>query len=129
VFTVVTAAGGRPEEFRLLWEWARGHRQPSRRSAVASLTRFHGALRGLEWAAGRPNGRLSAHDGTEDDEALAAALSGELVPDWATTHHLVHQMGGDPEQVRPLWEDVQYTFLLSHDFFRDLGVRSAKDLT
>ncbi|MER6011578.1 helix-turn-helix domain-containing protein [Streptomyces bluensis] len=125
VFTVVTAAGGRPEEFRLLWEWARGHRQPTRRSATASLTRFHGALRGLQWAAGRTDGRPGKHD----DDTLAAVLSGELVPDWATTHQLVHQLCGNPELVRPLWEDVQYTFLLSHDFFPDLGVGGAKDLT
>ncbi|WP_435217073.1 helix-turn-helix domain-containing protein [Streptomyces sp. bgisy034] len=128
VFTVVTAAGGRPEEFRLLWEWARGHRQPTRRSATASLTRFHGALRGLQWAAGRADGRPGTHDGGVEDDTLAAALSGELVPDWATTHELVHQLGGNPEQVRPLWEDVQYTFLLAHDFFPDLGVRGAKGL-
>jgi hypothetical protein len=129
VFTVVTAAGGRPEEFRVLWEWARGHRQPTRRSAAASLTRFHGALRGLQWAAGRAGGDLSAPGDSAEDDTLAAALKGELVPDWATTHQLVQQLGGNPEQVRPLWEDVQYTFLLSHDFFPDLGVRGAKDLT
>ncbi|MFJ9591046.1 XRE family transcriptional regulator [Streptomyces acidicola] len=129
VFTVVTAAGGRPEDFRLLWEWARGHQQPSRRSAVASLIRFHGALRGLQWAAGRAKGRPSAHGDDTDDDMLAAVLGGELVPDWATTHQLVQQLGGNPEQVRPLWEDVQYTFLLSHDFFPDLGVRCAQDLT
>ncbi|MEW2252322.1 XRE family transcriptional regulator [Streptomyces sp. NPDC058733] len=121
VFTLVTAAGGRPEEFRLLWEWARGHRQPSRRSMTAALTRFHGALLGLQWAAGRPR--------NTDDSALNAVLSGELVPDWGTTHQLVLRLGGIPEQVRPLWEDVQYTFLLAHDFFPEKGVHDAQDFT
>ncbi|MGW8697639.1 helix-turn-helix domain-containing protein [Streptomyces eurythermus] len=126
VFTVVVAAGGRPEEFRLLWEWARGHRQPTRRSAAAALTRFRGALRGLQWAVGRA-GEHAPSSGT-DDETLTAVLGGELVPDWTTTHRLVQQLGGNPEQVRPLWEDVQYAFLLSHDFFPQLGVRGATDL-
>jgi predicted transcriptional regulator len=122
VFTVVTAAEGRPEEFRLLWEWARGHRQPSRHSATAALGRFHGALLGLLWATGQASGR-STGNGT-----LSAVLSGELVPDWAMTHQVVLQLGGDPEQVRPLWEDVQYSFLLAHDFFPVQGARDVRDL-
>lgn len=122
VFTVVTAADGRPEEFRLLWEWARGHRQPSRRSATAALGRFHGALLGLLWATGQASGRSTSSD------TLSAVLSGELVPDWAMTHQIVLQLGGDPEQVRPLWEDVQYSFLLAHDFFPVQGAYSARDL-
>ncbi|HEY8987293.1 MAG TPA: XRE family transcriptional regulator [Streptomyces sp.] len=121
VFILVTEAGGRPEEFRLLWEWARGHRPPPRRSAAASLERFHGALRGLVWAAGEEAAGLrNAADGV-----LGAVLDGELVPDWDTVQRLVQELGGDPEQVRPLWEDVQYTFLLSHDFFPAKGVSGA----
>ncbi|MEU9372005.1 XRE family transcriptional regulator [Streptomyces avermitilis] len=129
VFTIVTAASGRPEEFRLLWEWARGHRQPSRRSAAASLTRFHGALRGLQWAAGQTSPRLEILTRRSDGDTVAAVLRGELVPDWATTHQIVQRLGGNPEQVRPLWEDVQYTFLLAHDFFPAQGVSGASDLT
>ncbi|MFF4509263.1 XRE family transcriptional regulator [Streptomyces sp. NPDC001401] len=129
VFTVVTAAGGRPEEFRLLWEWARGQRQTPRSSATASLARFHGALRGLQWASGRTAGtRPPQGEGVRGD-VLTAVLSGDLVPDWATTHQVVQQLGGNPAQVRPLWEDVQYTFLIAHDFFPALGVSGASDLS
>ncbi|MER7720755.1 XRE family transcriptional regulator [Streptomyces flaveolus] len=124
VFTVVTAAGGRPEEFRLLWEWARGIRQPSRRSVAAALSRFHGALLGLTWAAGR-----TADPYPDDGSTLAAVLGGDLVPDWATTQQIVLRLGGTPEQVRPLWEDVQYTFLVAHDFFPAHRGDDAQDLS
>ncbi|MEU6227494.1 helix-turn-helix transcriptional regulator [Streptomyces sp. NPDC047042] len=124
--TVVTAAGGVPAEFRVLWEWARGHRQPQRRSAAAALTRFHGALRGLQWAAGTVHSGLPADD--HDSDALDAVLTGDLVPDWETTHRIVQHLGGTPAEVRPLWEDVQYTFLIAHDFFPAQGVPGASQL-
>ncbi|WP_405988041.1 XRE family transcriptional regulator [Streptomyces sp. NBC_00986] len=129
VFTVVTAAGGRPEEFRLLWEWARGVQQLRRGSAAAALARFHGALRGLQWAAG------TAYDGGEQDGEpvsdagmIEAVLSGDLVPDWETTHRIVQHLGGTPAQLRPLWEDVQYAFVIAHDFFPAQGVPGASEL-
>ncbi|WP_405814373.1 XRE family transcriptional regulator [Streptomyces sp. NBC_01390] len=126
LYTVVVAAGGAPAEFRVLWEWARGHRQPRRRSAAVALTRFQGTLRGLQWAAGTAHAGPPA-DGVAPD-ILDAVLTGDLVPDWETTHRIVLQLGGTPAEVRSLWEDVQYTFLIAHDFFPAQGVPGASDL-
>ncbi|MFI8515591.1 hypothetical protein ACIGHB_31135 [Streptomyces sp. NPDC085460] len=124
VFTVVTAAGGRPEEFRILWEWARKIQRSPRRSAAASLARFHHALRGLQWAAGQ-----EATGGILDDHgALAAVLDDGLVPDWAATRKIVHELKGDPDQVKDLWEDVRRSFLVASAFLSSQEVTGAEHL-
>ncbi|MFC9337429.1 hypothetical protein ACFT0G_03185 [Streptomyces sp. NPDC057020] len=126
VFTAVTAAGGRPEEFRLLWEWARKIQRPPRRSAAASLARFHNALRGLRWASGQaaPTGAV-----LDDHGVLTAVLDGELVPDWAITQQIVQELKGNPDQVKDLWEDVRRSFLTTSGFLSSQEVLDADDLT
>jgi hypothetical protein len=129
VFTVVSAAGGRPEEFRLLWEWAHGRHPAPRSSAATALARFEGTLRGLAWAAGRTTDGAETADQETEGQMLAAVLDGDLVPDWETTHQIVRHLGGNPSLVRPLWDEVQYAFLIALDFFPTQGVPGARDLT
>ncbi|MGW0710529.1 helix-turn-helix domain-containing protein [Streptomyces sp. NPDC002643] len=126
VFTVVTAAGGKPEDFRVLWEWAHGRHPLPRASASTALARLQGTLRGLLLAAGR-----TADGGhmPKDCEELAAVLGGDLVPDWETTGRIVTRLGGSPALVRPLWDEVQTAFLIALDFFPGQGVPGARELT
>lgn len=126
VFTVVTAAGGRPEEFRLLWEWARKIQRSPRRSAAASLARFRNALRGLQWASGQTAAPTDA--ALEDRDVLTAVLNGELVPDWAATQQIVQRLKGNPDQVKALWEDVHHSFLITSGFLSSQEVPDADDL-
>ncbi|MFJ3540465.1 hypothetical protein ACIPQA_34110 [Streptomyces sp. NPDC090109] len=125
LFTAVTAAGGRPEEFRILWEWARKVQRLPRRSAAASLARFHNALRGLQWA----SGQAAAGAVLNDHGVLAAVLDGEMVPDWAMTRQIVQELKGNPDQVKDLWEDVHRSFLITSGFLSSQEVPDADDLT
>jgi hypothetical protein len=106
--TVVVAAGGRPEDVRVLWEWTQAsHPPPLRpRSLGEALTRFHGAVRGLYLAARCP--LLGS-----EDRLLAAVLDGDLVPDWRGVKGLVEQLGGESTRMRPLWEDVRRFLVLA----------------
>ncbi|MET9437540.1 hypothetical protein [Streptomyces sp. NPDC006551] len=127
VFTLVTAAGGRPAEFRLLWEWARKIQRVPRRSVAVSLARFHNALRGLQWASGQA---AVPADGVLDDRGvLAAVLNGELVPDWAMTQQIVQRLKGNPDQVKELWEDVRHSFMITSGFLSSPEVPDADNLT
>ncbi|MFE5729956.1 hypothetical protein ACFQ7A_03440 [Streptomyces sp. NPDC056528] len=121
VFSVVTAAGGLPGEFRYLWEQARSIPHTSQHSAAASLTRFRNALRGLQWASG------SLPHST--DNVLTAVLNGHLVPDWAMTQRIVQAFSGEPGGVKELWEDVRHSLLSAGALLSPSEVPDADDPT
>ncbi|MFD4611922.1 hypothetical protein ACFWOT_28385 [Streptomyces sp. NPDC058440] len=126
VSAVVTAAGGEPGDFRALWEWASGCSAGSPLTVTSALARFHGALRGLLWAA---EGSVLGRD-NEVTATLVQSVSGDgLVPNWNTTRLIVRSAGADPERVRPLWLDVQRTLLGTYKRMRAQGGAHADELS
>ncbi|MEV7203495.1 hypothetical protein [Streptomyces griseoluteus] len=125
VFAVVTAAGGEPGDFRALWEWASGCSTGSPLTVTSALARFHGALRGLLWAA---EGSVLGPD-NELTTTLVQSVSGDgFVPNWDTTRLIVRSTGGDLERVRPLWVDVQRTLLGTYKRMQAQGDAHADEL-
>ncbi|MET8681775.1 helix-turn-helix transcriptional regulator [Streptomyces sp. NPDC004647] len=117
VHMLATIFGGRASELRILWESAQGVASPCRQTVEGAARRLQDALRGLYLAAACPDlVRLSAGDQLAA-EAAGEVLDGDVVPDWTTTSALVARLGGRPAEIRPLWEDVHYAFLTSHDVF------------
>ncbi|MFI9787879.1 helix-turn-helix domain-containing protein [Kitasatospora sp. NPDC051984] len=104
VHMLVTILGGNPAEIRLLWEGARGL-APSGRLAVGDAAeQLLAALRGLHLAAGEPD---------LGDEEARAVLRGDVVPEWPVVSAVVVALGGQPADVRPVWEDLHYAALAS----------------
>ncbi|MFC9227425.1 helix-turn-helix domain-containing protein [Streptomyces decoyicus] len=116
VHMLATIFGGRAQELRTLWESAQGVAYPARQDVHSAAQRLQDALRGLYLAASCPE--LAGVRGRGlTTQAAGEALRGEVVPDWPTTSALITWLGGHPADVRPLWEDVHYAFLTSHDVF------------
>lgn len=118
VFTLTTILDGRPDDLRLLWEWAKGRAPTGAYGNVTAMARFHSALRGIHLAAGRPSLRaLSLPDGIcggDKQRILEAALNGDSMADWEDIELLVHHLGGHSDKFLALWEDVRYSlFTLS----------------
>ncbi|MFF4813733.1 helix-turn-helix domain-containing protein [Kitasatospora sp. NPDC001309] len=104
VHMLVTILGGNPAEIRLLWEGAHGL-APSGRLAVGDAAdQVLAALRGLHLAAGEPDLR---------DEAYRAVLRGDVVPAWPVVSAMVIALGGQPADVRSVWENLHYAALAS----------------
>ncbi|MFI7337221.1 helix-turn-helix domain-containing protein [Streptomyces sp. NPDC050085] len=114
---LVTACGGDPREVSLLWEHAQGMAPPVRHPLNDAVDRLHAALRGLHLAAARPSSDhiADASDGLLAPADVTAVLSGRMVPTWTMTGALVKALGGWPADVRPLWEAVEYGFLVRLD--------------
>ncbi|MEU8682144.1 helix-turn-helix transcriptional regulator [Streptomyces sp. NPDC048611] len=116
VHMLATIFGGRAQELRALWESAQGVSYPARQGVHSAAQRLQDALRGLYLAASCPE-LTRGRDRGLTTQAAGEALRGEVVPDWPTTSALITWLGGHPADVRPLWEDVHYAFLTSHDVF------------
>jgi transcriptional regulator with XRE-family HTH domain len=121
VHMLATILGGKATELRVLWESAQGMAYPSRQDVHGAAQRLQDALRGLYLAAACPD--LQSVSSLElSAQTAEEALGGEVVPDWSTTSALVTRLGGHPASIRPLWEEVHYAFLTSHDVFPDGGL-------
>ncbi|MFD7068293.1 helix-turn-helix domain-containing protein [Streptomyces sp. NPDC059913] len=121
VHMLATIFSGAPQELRFLWEAARGVTQPSRRPVPEAAERLHAALRGLYLAAGSPDHDLLAQKATLSVSLIHDVLEGHHIPDWPMVSQLVSSLGARPAAVRPLWEDLHYAFLVSHDIFPSGG--------
>ncbi|MGW0902905.1 helix-turn-helix domain-containing protein [Streptomyces sp. NPDC002853] len=119
---LATIFGGDPAELRILWEDAKGIRHPSRQSVTAAAGRLHAALRGMYLAAACPDLEGLCASTALPAQVAAAVLEGDLIPDWPTTALLVGRLTADPAAIRPLWEDVHYAVLVSHDIFPAAGM-------
>ncbi|MGW7521122.1 helix-turn-helix domain-containing protein [Streptomyces sp. NPDC054796] len=123
VHMLATIFGGEAEEMRTLWESAHGVTRPVRKGVPAAAGRLHAALRGLYLAAQCPGEEcVSEAAGALSPETVADVLAGELVPRWPEMALLVRALGGCPADIRPLWEEVHYAFLVSHDVFPPAGL-------
>ncbi|WP_306316862.1 MULTISPECIES: helix-turn-helix domain-containing protein [unclassified Streptomyces] len=114
---LVTVCGGDPREVTMLWEHAQGMAPPVRHPLPDAVHRLHAALRGLHLAAACPTSERVCEAGgtplTPDD--VTAVLQGRMVPTWPQTGALVKALGGMPADMRPLWEAVEYGFLVRLD--------------
>ncbi|AWL37150.1 XRE family transcriptional regulator [Streptomyces sp. SM18] len=117
VFTLTTILDGRPEELRMLWEWAKGRTPTAAHGGATAVARLGNAMRGLHLAAGRPTMRdlgLPGVHGAGKLRLLEAVVNGDSMAGWEDFALLVQHLGGSQEQFRHLWEDVQYSiFTLS----------------
>ncbi|MFI0235393.1 helix-turn-helix domain-containing protein [Streptomyces sp. NPDC016845] len=111
---LVLACGGDPSEVSMLWEHAQGMAPPVRHPLPDAVKRLHAALRGLHLAAAHPSGEriCEAGDGLLTPAVVAAVLDGHEVPTWPVTGAFVKALGGWPADIRPLWEAVEYGFLV-----------------
>ncbi|MFG2305290.1 helix-turn-helix domain-containing protein [Actinacidiphila glaucinigra] len=105
---------GDPAELSVLFEGAHGLVPPARNALDDVVARLQAALRGLHLAAGRPHpGTLGrASHGALSSQTISDILEGFVIPGWEQTSALVTALGGSPADVRALWDDVHYTFLL-----------------
>ncbi|MBT2529923.1 helix-turn-helix transcriptional regulator [Streptomyces sp. ISL-99] len=111
---LATAFGGEPEQVSVLWESAHSMTPVARQPFPHQAGRLRSALWGLYLAAARPD---TAHlcricPGVLTPEVVEDLLSGDLLPDWETTGAFVSALGGWPADIRPLWEEAHYAFLL-----------------
>ncbi|GGS72305.1 hypothetical protein GCM10010222_11380 [Streptomyces tanashiensis] len=122
VHMLATIFMGDPQELRFLWEAARGVTLPTRRPVAEAAARLHAALRGLYLAADCPDPVLLAQKTPLSASVVRDVLAGHHIPDWHLTSQLVRQLGARPAAVRPLWEELHYAFLASHDIFPHGGL-------
>ncbi|MDH2394128.1 helix-turn-helix transcriptional regulator [Streptomyces sp. HNM0663] len=112
--SLVKAFGGDPAHLSALWESSHGVCVPARQAFPQQLARLRAALWGLYLAAARPG---VAHlcriqPGALTPESVEDLLSGDVLPDWETTGAFVSALGAGPAEIRPLWEEAHYAFLV-----------------
>ncbi|MFF0484960.1 helix-turn-helix domain-containing protein [Streptomyces sp. NPDC004435] len=122
VHMLATILSGAPLEFRFLWEAARGVTLPPRRPVREAAALLRAALRGLHLAAGSPDPARLAEGAVLSPRVIREVLKGDRIPDWPLLSRLVIRLGAHPAAVRPLWEELHYAFLASHDIFPQGGV-------
>ncbi|SNT56272.1 Helix-turn-helix domain-containing protein [Actinacidiphila glaucinigra] len=108
---------GDPAELSALFEGAHGLVPPARHALTDAVARLQAALRGLHLAVGRPEPDTLDRASNEvlTGQTISDILEGVVIPGWEQTSALVTALGGSPADVRPLWEDVHYVFLLCLD--------------
>lgn len=94
------AAGGDPQDMRLLWQYAWG--MPSPNEMRSSAGDLGAALRGARLAAGFPDPAIVCPPNLGVAEARMA-LEGELVPDWPALSDILVRLGADPSRFEQLW--------------------------
>ncbi|KUM87507.1 hypothetical protein AQI88_40785 [Streptomyces cellostaticus] len=103
-----------PGDLRALWEASQGLVRPTRPPLHEAVARLTGAMRGIHLAAGRPPfehvAQLSSGSLTAD--IVEGALAGRIVPCWETTSSLLTALGAQPADLRGVWEDTNYAFLV-----------------
>jgi transcriptional regulator with XRE-family HTH domain len=105
---------GDAADLRLLWEAAQGLARSPRPSLQEAIDRLSGALRGMYLAAGcPPYDRVSKTSaGAVEPAVIEGVLTGRIVPCWETTSTLLTALNARPSDVRGLWEDANYAFLV-----------------
>ncbi|MEU6053140.1 helix-turn-helix transcriptional regulator [Streptomyces xanthochromogenes] len=111
---LVRALGGNAADLRAMWEGAQGLARPPRPGREEAVERFGAALRGAYLAIGCPPfERVSeVTDGVVGPDIVEGALLGKVVPCWETTSALLRALQAQPCDVRGLWDDVNYSFLV-----------------
>ncbi|WP_180356985.1 helix-turn-helix domain-containing protein [Streptomyces sp. TLI_146] len=114
VQALVQVLGGVPLDLYALWEAAQGVTRPSRPPLDEAVENLGAALRGAYLAAGcPPYEHVSAlTDGVVDASIVEGALLGRVVPCWETTSALLSALQAPPGDVRGLWDDANYAFLV-----------------
>ncbi|WP_406346906.1 helix-turn-helix domain-containing protein [Streptomyces sp. NBC_00648] len=114
VQVLVRVLGGDPLDLYALWEAAQGLARAPRAPLDEAVERLGAALRGAYLAAGCPSyERVSAlTDGVVDASIAGGALLGRVVPCWETTSALLTALQARPGDVRGLWDDANYAFLV-----------------
>ncbi|MFI1177884.1 helix-turn-helix domain-containing protein [Streptomyces melanogenes] len=114
VEVLVRVLGGDPLDLYALWEAAQGLARAPRPALAEAVERLGAALRGAYLAAGCPSyERVSAlTDGVVDASIVEGALLGHVVPCWETTSALLTALQARPGDVRGLWDDTNYAFLV-----------------
>ncbi|MFJ2271676.1 helix-turn-helix domain-containing protein [Streptomyces sp. NPDC087849] len=109
--------GQEPRDLRLLCEVAHGITQRPRQTATEHIASLKAALRGLHLAAARPTPQQIQRrsNGKVPARVVTQVLRGELVPEWETLGALVIALGGQAADLKPLWEAVHYSFLMTDD--------------
>ncbi|MFJ9523212.1 helix-turn-helix domain-containing protein [Kitasatospora sp. NPDC101801] len=123
VHMLATILKGDARQLRLLWEAANGMAHPSRKGITPAAEQVTAALRGLHLAAGTPSAEQLCSAAKELElPVVQAVLRGDMIPDWTIASALVTALGGQPADLRHLWEDLHYSFIVSafpHLFPRD----------
>ncbi|MFK8909428.1 helix-turn-helix domain-containing protein [Streptomyces sp. YS-3] len=108
------AVGANAGDMRPLWEAAQGLARAPRPSLDEAVARLGSALRGMYLAAGCPPyeqvSRLSGE--VVPPAVVEGALRGEVVPCWETTSALLTALNAQPQDLRGIWDDANYAFLL-----------------
>ncbi|MDQ0935177.1 helix-turn-helix domain-containing protein [Streptomyces turgidiscabies] len=106
-----------PAELRVLFETAHGVTAPGRQPVAAAIAQLHAAVRGLYLAARSPTPERIEQLSAKAVSARTArrVLAGVDVPEWEVLAALACALGGRPEDLKPLWEAVHYTFLMCDD--------------
>ncbi|MGW6739175.1 helix-turn-helix domain-containing protein [Streptomyces sp. NPDC055025] len=105
---------GEADHLSALWASTHEVTHPTRHPFPRQLARLQDALRGQYLAAARPDPShlCRIRPGVLTPEIVEDLLSGEEVPDWDTTGAFVSALGGWPADIRPLWEETHYAFLM-----------------
>ena len=106
VYTLACVFAGSAEDLRVLWESACGAVFPARLPAQGAAGYLAAALRGLHLAAGFPTLRQLSSRALLPPECLSGILAGSHTPPWAATARLVRALGGNIEDIEPLWQAV-----------------------
>ncbi|MER5546446.1 helix-turn-helix transcriptional regulator [Streptomyces sp. NPDC002589] len=106
--------GADPGDLRALWEASQGLVRPTRPPLHEAVVRLAGALRGIYLAAGCPSFEYVARasSGVLTVDIVEGMLAGRIVPCWETTSHLLAALGAQPADLRGVWEDTNYAFLV-----------------
>ncbi|GGQ09573.1 helix-turn-helix domain-containing protein [Streptomyces roseolilacinus] len=106
--------GADPADLRPLWEAGQGLARPTRPPLREAAARLAGALRGTYLSAGcPPYERIAeASAGLLGIGTIENVLTGRVVPSWETTSALLTALHAPPGDLRGLWEDVDYAFLV-----------------
>ncbi|MFB9388240.1 helix-turn-helix domain-containing protein [Streptomyces coeruleoprunus] len=103
-----------PTDLRLLWEASHGLARTARPPLEDAVARLAGALRGMYLAAGCPTYEqvAEASAGVLEAGIVEGALTGRIVPCWETTSSLLTALNAQPGDLRGVWEDTNYSFLV-----------------
>ncbi|MFE9558417.1 helix-turn-helix domain-containing protein [Streptomyces sp. NPDC006692] len=106
--------GGDPADLSALWEGAQGLPRPARPPLDEAVERLGAALRGAYLAAGCPGYERVSQltEGVVDAAVVEGALLGRVVPCWETTSALLTALHARPGDLRGLWDDTNYAFLV-----------------
>ncbi|MFF3910518.1 hypothetical protein ACFYZJ_32240 [Streptomyces sp. NPDC001848] len=106
VYTLATVFAGAAEDLRVLWESARGSVHSPRLPSQGMAGYLAAALRGLHLAAGSPALDSLSRQALLPSACIGQVLAGHHAPPWPATARLVRALGGQSEDIEPLWQAV-----------------------